>query len=336
MAGLPCNLTLKPPHCIISAFVGVDSVVLLCAASAHCLFARGQQLHTPEYMFQYWGALSSHLTNLKMFFNEDITAETSSALNQLTQLQDLLLDGSPGISAAINFQLPQLILLRLECFGNITISLDCPQLRYLQLESLDRLQEMSGIPDGIEDLKLIELRDGSVSLEQMLPAQGLKHLKALRVFTVPGRPAAVWKACNASRLTCLRACDVWAALILHSYQPPWQDLPCNLQHVLLWLPLGNGIPLVLEQLGKLETLSLYHVGAGPMHLTRPLDPFLDMTGLQKLALWGDKKRREDFGRWTPAALRLLGLADRRVKQMGKVPGGRRLKFVHSHGWMPTD
>lgn len=76
----------------------------------------GQGLHTPEYFFQYWGALSDFLTQLELTISEDITPETSLALNQLTQLQVLLLEGR-GESAAVQLQLPQLVKLTLGVWG---------------------------------------------------------------------------------------------------------------------------------------------------------------------------------------------------------------------------
>ena len=62
---------------------------------------------------------------------------------------------------------------------------------------------------------------------------------------------------------------------------------------------------------------MFHVGPGLMHLTRPLDPFWDMPRLNTLHLFGNEDTPEDLSRWTAGALRLLGLADRRVQQKRK-------------------
>ena len=107
---------------------------------------------------------------------------------------------------------------------------------------------------------------------------------------------------------------------------PWQGLPYNLRQVTLWIPLTNGIPMVLDQLSNSERLAIHDEGAGQMHLDRSLDAFLDMSRLSKLRLYGDKHEQEDLGRWTAAALRLLGLVDRRVLQRHKANALRTTRF----------
>ena len=79
-------------------------------------------------------------------------------------------------------------------------------------------------------------------------------------------------------------------------RPPGRGLPYNLRQVTLWIPLNNGIPMVLEQLSNLERLAIHDEGAGQMHLDRSLIAFLDMPRLSKLRLYGDKHEREDLGR----------------------------------------
>lgn len=233
-------------------------------------------------MSQYWGILSNVLTKLKIQFGEDITAETSSALNQLTQLQGLMVSGSSrSVAANIHLQLPQLTKLSLCTFGSSIVSLNCPLVKSLKLVFLGPLQEMSRLPDGVETLRLIQLAVGSVPLEQMLPVHGLKHLSHLGLQECPGDASVVREAYIPSNLTRLDAySEAWRQLL--PSHPPWQALPCNLRDLSVSLPLDSGIPLVLEQLSNLEVLSLCHVGTGPMHLTRPLDPFLEMGSLKKL------------------------------------------------------
>ena len=140
---------------------------------------------------------------------------------------------------------------------------------------------------------------GSVTAEQMLREQGLKHLFRLDVQNCPG-------------------------------ESRWQDLPHSLESLALGIPLNEGIPQAIEQLTRLKMLVLTHVGEGLMHLTRPLYPFLDMKSLVTLILQkpGLGGVDSDINWWTPAALGLLGLADRRVLRMKNAPGGKSLTFTY--------
>ena len=167
------------------------------------------------------------------------------------------------------------------------MSLDCPHLTNLKLIELDALQEMNRLPDGIEKLEVEGTGFGAILLEQVLPVQGLKHLSGLSLDDCPGQPIIVREAYIASKLTALHVDDAWASS-LFPCQPPWQGLPCNLQHVSLRLSLDNGIPLVLEQLRSLVTIQLRDGGEGPMHITRPPNPFLDMPSPTSLTLSGDE------------------------------------------------
>ena len=65
-----------------------------------------------------------------------------------------------------------------------------------------------------------------------------------------------------------------------------------------------------------------------MHLDRPLDPFLDMKSLVTLILRKLGLGGVDINWWKPAALGLLGLADRRVLRMKDAPGGKSLTFIY--------
>ena len=223
-----------------------------------------------------------------------------TALNYLTRLECLELDGhwEHGYAATFHLQLPQLRCCTFADFGSTTLLLHCPQLKALTLSKLDPLQEMSGLPDNLERLHLANLGVGSVPVEQMLQRHGIKNLLRLEVQNCPG-------------------------------DPRWQNLSHSLEHLALWLPLDEGIPWALEQLTRLTTLRLSHMGRGPMHLTRPLDPFLDMASLVILDLETPRQGRADAYWWTPAALGLLGLADSRVLRMQDVPGGRVLTFSYT-------
>lgn len=273
----------------------------------------------PAYMFQYWGLLSNFLTKLKLVFMEDIHVETLSALNQLTRLQGCKLDGFGGNATAVHLQLPELGKLTLEAFGRTAVSLHCPKLKSLKLLTVGPLGGLSGLPDGIEKLHLNGLQDGSVPVEQVLPAQGLKHLSHLGLLGCSGEPMVIRDAYVASRLVDLSFGHQWAPLM--AFQPLWQGMPLDLKYMYLEIPLDEGIPLVLEQLSNLERLALRHVGTGPMHLIRSLDPFLDMERLFCLQLLGPMVMEEELKCWTPAALRYSGLANRRILRKRKLPGG---------------
>ena len=160
-------------------------------------------------MSQYWGALANFLTKLKLSFNEDITPEMSSALNQLTQLKGLMLEGFGENAAAVHLQLPQLMKLTLCDFGNTNVFLECPQLLNFKLTGLESLQEMTGMPAGMEKLKLDEIGDEAVPLEQMLPVEGLKSLSDLFLHRCPGQRDALRGAYIPSKLTCLSADEAW-------------------------------------------------------------------------------------------------------------------------------
>ena len=267
-------------------------------------------------MSQYCAVLSDSLTKLKLACDTNVGVETLSALNQLTQLQGLLLSGSGQNDATLDLQMPQLAKLTLENFGCTSVSLSCPKLKNLKLVFVGPVQEMSGLPDGMERFWLDLQQAGSVPFEQMLPTQ-LRHLSHLDLRRCPGQPFIVKDAYIASNLVDLSLDHHWAPLM--AFQQPWQGVPFNLRSVSLEIPLDDGIPLVLEQLSNLETLTLCHFGAGPMHLTRSLDPFMDMADLSNMLFSGPRPGRDTC--WTPAALRFLGLADRRVLRKHKLAGG---------------
>ena len=262
------------------------------------IFARaGLAPHNPEYLSQYWQALSGSLTSLQMYHDKIVGTEMCSGLNHLTRLRCLELYGTKnaGHAATVHLQLPQLRMFTLSDFRSTTILLDCPRLFILQLVNLNPLHELNGVPGGITNLHLKDLGVGSVPVEQILLEQ--KHMSWLDLQGCPGKPQ-------------------------------WQDLPHSLEDLALRLPLNEGIPQALEQLTRLTRLVLAHVGADLMHLTRPLDAFLDMPSLVSLTLQTPRLQPGNSDWWTPAALRLLGLADRRVLHIQNVPGGKVFKFTY--------
>jgi len=140
-----------------------------------------------------------------------------------------------------------------------------------------------------------------------------------------GQPELFKDAYIANHLQTLYTDHPWEALL--PTRAPWQGLPCNLRNVCLRLPLDRGIPFVLEQLTRLERLNLFHAGDGPMHLDRPLDPFLNMRGLIFFTLGRVRHLPvQGVGLWTPAALRLLGMADMYILQMQRACSGRSIRF----------
>ena len=103
-------------------------------------------------------------------------------------------------------------------------------------------------------------------------------------------------------------------------------MPQTLQRLTLALPLDQGIPRILER--SLRILTLDHSEDTRMHLDRPLDPFLDLPRLEKLALhsWWGSEMTIGMGMcmWTPPALRYLGLAENCIMQMQATPPGRSI------------
>ena len=73
---------------------------------------------------------------------------------------------------------------------------------------------------------------------------------------------------------------------------------------------------MLEQFTSLRVLTIVKFSCNlPMHLDRPLDPFLDLPSLQKLELVSDMRSHGGYCNWTAPALRLLGLAQKRVMDL---------------------
>ncbi len=77
-------------------------------------------------------------------------------------------------------------------------------------------------------------------------------------------------------------------------------LPISLRALELHLPLEKGLPAVLERLTNLRELTVHNTGEMPMHLDRPLNPFLDMAGLESLTFCGQSP--EAWVRGMPSVL----------------------------------
>ena len=124
-----------------------------------------------------------------------------------------------------------------------------------------------------------------------------------------------------------------AAAGAFSLHAPWQTVPQTLQDVCLDLPLDKGIPRILEQLVSLKELSLRHSKRTLMHLDRPLDPSLDMPKLAQLRLESSWQQISVHGgatllSWSPAGLKLLGLAQKRISLMRMRSPRRSLTLIY--------
>lgn len=83
----------------------------------------------------------------------------------------------------------------------------------------------------------------------------------------------------------------------------WPCLVLDLQSISLFLRLDKGIPRALAQLTKLVSLRLTQRDdlepiVHPLHLTRPLNVFLDIPRMEKIEL-------HSYDGWTSVALELL-------------------------------
>lgn len=292
--------------------------------------------------------MSSVLTRLELSIEqEELTVDMSATLCQLTRLQKLGLSAdmdtyrdTKNSKATLTLSLPRLEELKIISIALELMCLRCPKLRELVLEEV-ALEDFDGMPDSIQKLRL-DL-DDSVDLEVIVPAHSARMLEELLLLGIEGsdfsKPAAVQDLCLNGRLKCLRMTHASFHAGAFSVGAIWHAVPQTLQDVTLALPLNVGIPTILEQLPSLRTLSLTHSKCNHMHLDRPLDPFLDMPRLEMLELhsdWsGDLVDDEgnpivDTGmcRWTPLALRFLGLAEKRIKQMQRASPGRSMTLSY--------
>ena len=281
--------------------------------------------------------MSASLTHLDLHIPEEVTEDMSAILCKLKGLQHLGLRADLDTAyvipeALIILDLPLLEELVVGSFCSTVIRLDeCPKLQKLYLEDV-RLEGFWRMPSSIRKVCL-HLTEGSAPLEEIFSAQSAKLLEDL----VLGEgcestdPTTVQELCLNGKLKRL-SLDAAAASRAFSVGASWRAVPHTLEDVTLELSLNKGIPKILEQLPKLKFLRMSHKGPDPAHLTRPLDPFLDMPRLEKLELiqWIDKDAvsRGTKVAWTAVALRFIGMAEKRIMQMRLTPSGRSTTFIY--------
>lgn len=102
---------------------------------------------------------------------------------------------------------------------------------------------------------------------------------------------------------------------------PWLGLPCRLQALVLYMSLDRGLPTALEQFTQLEQILIVsrETISKPMHLDRPLCPFLDMANLKRLEFSGNRIGENGIGNWTLQALKMLGMARKRIQEGQLLP-----------------
>ena len=253
----------SPPHGCDYALqrFPADRCLVPCAGVAQNLFGSPGP-HGPEYVHQYWGSLASRLTYLDVQIGTNFTEATSAALCQLSNLHSLRLcgvDKEEDVRGHFSLQLPVLEELGISQFNDVTIELQCSQLKSLYLSSLYPLRAFSGMPRNLESLHLTALLNGSLPLESICGLQKLKKLKKLAVTGCSADPGIVGPYCFSSNLTRLTTdCDVGRLL---SSKAPWSGLFGNLQQLDVHMSLQHGIPVVLEQLTSLRGLIFHTVAA---------------------------------------------------------------------------
>ena len=294
--------------------------------------------------------MSTVLTHLKLTIPRDtLTEEKSAALCQLKRLRRLELYFAvdphaiaEDFLATIFLDLPLLAALEVIGFGPTQLTLKCPKLVGLVLQGVC-LRSFCGMPSSIYGVAL-SLPKGSVPLKTIFPPGSAKLLGKL---TIREDPEQVTDSETIRRL-CLNGflkhltikyeeveteCD-GAAAGAFSVHAPWQLVPKTLQNVYLDLPLDKGIPRILEQLLSLRNLSLRHSKRTTrMHLDRPLEPFLAMPRLEELRMesrWqkGDVGGGGPLFNWSPIALRFLGLAEKRIKEMQLTTPRRSINLIY--------
>ena len=278
--------------------------------------------------------MSTSLAHLTLSLTEDVTVETSAVLCTLSRLQCLglrvdLESAFDTPEAAIILELPLLEELVIAEFGSTSIELQCPKLQELELDNVE-LGGFSGMPSSVQKV-VLQIDEESVPLKEIMPANSADSLEVLVLGMGFKRAelATVQQICLNGRLKRLSSPSYRAFAVSAS----WQAVPQTLEDVTLDLSLGKGIPIILEQLFNLTTLIIKHKRSGSHpHLDRPLDPFLAMPRLRKLELGCDWDRdalsRGTQCRWTPTALRFIGLAEKRILQMRMTPPGRSITFTY--------
>ena len=239
------------------------------------------------------------------------------------------------MSADVELSLPQLQKLDIFAVHHASITLICPQLKTLHVDTGIPLETFDGIPPGIQELSFFCSVDGSLSLFNMLWGKRLDQLERLRIlmpqhsYDSHVASEVIKQVLRESKLTWLvMGCPVEQ---LSPLTGPGGALPASLQHLTLDLPLDRGIPVDLEQLTNLESLTLRNTKQGPMHLSRSLDPFLDMKNLVSLGFMGKptytKAALQTRYEWTPGALEFLLLARIRLQKEAETQGSRRSRML---------
>ena len=308
------------------------------AAPAHAIFGSFEPSRGLPFVNAYWANLAANLTALKLSFASAETPEIS-ALNHLSRLQRLAFDAMfPGLH--IELSLPQLQKLKVLWGGRVTrLILSCPRLRSLHLKSIVPLDALQGVPLDTEVLSVKDLGGGALTLQEVFRGRRLEQLKrlvafmdSLEVYEEPAMPAAIKQAISFGKLTELQTnCPLEKLIPLKG---PQCALPSSLQYLLLWVPLEKGIPVILEQLTNLRKFSAYHSGKGPLHLNRPLDPFLDMPHFEYLELVGGVENWQAVNPhgWTADGLKFLQMAEKRIAEGSLMPRGRTV-VLNYQSWM---
>lgn len=267
-----------------------------------------------------------------------MTEERSAVLNKLTRLQHLGLHGDKAsvdpaqVQAIFNLNMSMLERLELSCFGLSSLRLKCPNLGELLLDCI-ALQSFSGMPSTIQKVRLNLFKE-SLPLEDVLPGHSCKLLEELVICqdSMVAGLGPIQDLCLSGKLRCLKIHSIHGSVDAFSKHAVWEAIPQTLQHLTLPLHLDKGIPMILEQLHSLVTLSLRHtcIESTYMHLDRPLDPFLDMPRLEVLSLQSDWNiyEVEDTVAWTAAGLRFLGMAAKRIMQMRLTSPGRSFTLTY--------
>ena len=267
-----------------------------------------------------------------------MTQDFSAVLCQLTRLQQPFLTTDTSADhnepRVLHLDLPvlwQLVVMFLELDS---VRLACPKLEELDFDNAT-LKGLCEMPSSMRKLSLSFTAE-SATLKELFLGQSATALEELNIledydnFTDPDTVKELCLNGKLRSLTILYSSD--AAGGAFSVDASWQAVPHSLQEVTLYMPLDRGIPKILEQLPNLITLSLWHRGPNLMHLDRPVDPFLDMSQLTKLVLQSGRVPGTVVGGrtclWTPPALRLLGLAEKRIRQMRRTLPGRSITLIY--------
>ena len=291
--------------------------------------------HRNNFVDLYWAGMASSLTMLNLTYGFNIGPATTSALSQLTRLEELSLNGGMGTSenlrpsAHVSLSLPELWRLRIYDFAHVRLSLSCPQLRNLTLMRLSPLETLEGVPQGVVAVSLRDLAERALSLTEIFQGRPLERLEMLNlagflpeIYDDPGVVELIKRPFGNGKLDILSVgCPLEK---LTPLEGPQCALPNSLISLTLHLPLTRGLPVVLEQLTNLKSFTAINSEEGPMHLDRPLDAFLDMPRLEHLTFSQAPGRAGYVDRWTPCGLKFLGLASQRIAEGTLLPSGKEL------------